>query len=284
MGKLFARYDECALRQRLDDAGVLIALTAKGFHDFDVTIDDANAGLVRVQLFAHKGDGRHLLLDGCLTESIVRPEYFRARNYAMEASVRLASVYWLREQDPTASFTPGRPPLPLQRHPGLGVLRATFHVIADIARADNFDGIACVPKFFHDAVIFYRSRLFLFLDGSEQGRFEALLDAAGRRSLNLAAQQLMAGGVRDATGTVVVWNAGAQVCPLSLRLAGYLHSAQYVAQMRQAYDTSRFTWRDDSGPMRHSAAGPACRCSQPPVDSLHFLPRHRRGQQRNSPF
>jgi hypothetical protein len=245
MGKVFGRFDERAVSQQFEDAGVLRALHRRGFHDFDVCIDDERAGLVGVRLFAHKANDRHLLVDGCLTESIVRPEYFRARGYAIDAPIRLASVYWLREEDPTANFASDRPPLPLQRHPGLGVLRATFHVISDIARDCGFDGVACVPKFFHDAAIFYRSRLFLFLDGSEQGRFEALLAAAGGMSLNMASNRLWTGAMCDATGTPVVWTPGPQVCPLSPGLASYFHSSEYADQVRQAREANRFTCGDD---------------------------------------
>jgi hypothetical protein len=247
MGKVFGRYDEPAARQLFEDAGVLRALHDRGFHDFDVAIDDADAGLVRVQLFAHKAGRRHLLLEGCLTESIVRPDLFRARGYGMDAPVRLASVYWLREEDPTAGFAPDRPPLPLQRHPGLGVLRATFHVITAIARGCDFDGVACVPKFFHDAAIFYRSRLFLFLDGAEQGRFQALLEAAGSLSLNVASTRLLAGAVRDAVGAPVAWSPGVQVCPLSPRLVAYFHSPEYAQDVRQAYAACRFSWDNETG-------------------------------------
>lgn len=247
MGKVFGRYDEAAVGRLFDDAGVLHALREKGFHDFEVAIDDTTPGLVRVRLSGRKGNRGHLLLDASLTESILPPELFRARGYVMDGPVHLASVYWLRQEDPTARFAPDRPPLPLQRHPGLGVLRAAFHVVTTIARGCDFDGVACVPKFFHDAAIFYRSRLFLFLDGTEQGRFEALLKAAGPLSLGSASMRLLAGIVRDAAGRPVFWNPGVQVCPLSPRLVAYFHSPEYQRDVRQAYAACRFRWNDDQG-------------------------------------
>jgi len=100
--------------------------------------------------------------------------------------------------------------------------------------------VASVPKFFHDAVIFYRSRFFLFLDSVEQGRFEALLRDLADLPLGDATLAVLAGAVRDAAGTVVRWTPGYQVFPLSPALAGYFHAAQYANQVTAAFDGHRF--------------------------------------------
>ena len=115
---------------------------------------------------------RHLLLEAAFREGSAD---LIALGGQPADPVDLLVVQWVKEQDPTANFTADHPRLPLQDHPGLGVLRRVFRVALRIGRDLGKDGLASYPKYPHDAAIFYRSRLFLFADPAEQGRFIAML-------------------------------------------------------------------------------------------------------------
>jgi hypothetical protein len=203
-------------------------------------VDSAGRALPHALLFGHKAGTRFLLLDGCVGEATVRPAFFARRGYPMERPIELAVIHWVREEDPTAAFAANRPPLPLQQHPGLGVLRLVFRVIVRIAADIGKDGIASVPKFFHDAAIFFHSRLFLFLDGEEQGRFEALARDLNHLRLGDASLALIGGAVRDACARVVAWAPGYQVFPLSPLLTAYFHSPAYAARVASGVAGGRF--------------------------------------------
>lgn len=158
----------------------------------------------------------------------------------------LLLVHWAREQDPAATFAANRPRLPLQDHHGLGVLRGAFHIAVRLAGDLGLDGVANQPKFFHDAAIFRRSRLFLFLDGVEQGRLEALerdLDALRLREASVA---VAAWCVRDQRGCVLRWQPGYQVFPLSPRLTAHFHSMVFSDAVAAARDNHRFQVAADS--------------------------------------
>jgi hypothetical protein len=241
MEKVLDRYDVAALRRLFEEVGLIAALERKGFTQIELQIEGAGRALPHVLIFAHKTGARFQLLDGCVGAATVRPPFFAQHNYQIERSVELAVVHWVREEDPTATFAAERPPLPLQQHPGLGVLRLVFRGVARIAADLGMDGVASVPKFFHDAVIFFRSRLFLFLDGNEQGRFEALLRDLSALCLGDASLAVAGGRVRDTHGCVVRWIPGYQVFPLSLALTQYFHSPQYAAQVSSSSADSRFT-------------------------------------------
>jgi hypothetical protein len=241
------RYDGAAMHQRFEAAGILQALQRKGFTDLEVRIDSAGRSLPHVLLLGSKNNVRSVLLDACVGEAVVRPAYFVVHGFAIERPVEVAVVHWVREEDPTAAFTADRPALPLQEHPGLGVLRSTFRVITRIAAELQKDGVVSVPKFYHDAVIFYRSRLFLFLDGAEQGRFEALMRDLSTLRLGDASLAIASGRVRDAQGGAITWVPGYQVFPLSPPLTAYFHSPSYAAQVAAERGTCRFTI-ESSGP------------------------------------
>ena len=244
MGDVLGRYNAAGIRKLFDEGGVLQALDRKGFQALEVVVESEGRALPHALLYGWKTRERHLLLDACVGEATVRPAPFLRHGYPMERPVELAVVHWVREEDPTAVFRPDRPPLPLQQHPGLGVLRLAFRTVVRMAAELEKDGVASVPKFFHDAAIFFRSRLFLFLDGKEQGQFEALARDLRKLSLRQASLALVGGAVRDDRTAVVYWTPGYQVFPLSTLLTAYFHSPQYAAQVNVGLRCSRYSVDD----------------------------------------
>lgn len=224
---LLGRYDGEALLAMFREAGVLEALARRGFHDADVELDPSQGPLLHIRLHASKDGVRHSLVDACLSELKLDASALGRMAAAGPSGLDLLVVYWLRAEDPTAEFDAGHPRLPLQDHPGLGVLKRAFQVAIRIAREMGKDGIAALPKYFHDAAIFYQSRLFLFIDPREQGRFEALLRDFGDLPLGEASLALVRDAVHDETGALVRWQAGLQVMPLSGTLVDVFHSSAW---------------------------------------------------------
>jgi hypothetical protein len=159
---------------------------------------------------------------------------------ALDRPLDLLLVHWVREEDPTRPFSPSRPPLPLQEHPGLGVLRRAFRVAVRMASELGVDGVGNRPKFFHDAVLFQRAPLFLFLSGVEQGRFEALRRDLAALSLRDASLAVAGWCVRDETGGGVRWDPGYLVFPLSDRLTAHFHAPGYAAAVAAGRRDARF--------------------------------------------
>ncbi|MBI5505705.1 MAG: hypothetical protein HY899_12970 [Deltaproteobacteria bacterium] len=240
--RVLGRYDEDDLLRMFTEAGAIAAVERRGFSRVGFELDGSSGALVHARLLASKHGDRYPLLDACLTELSLAPDQPTARGFAVDAPVELVVVYWLREQDPTVEFDALHSRLPLQEHPGLGLLRRAFRVAVRIGREMGKDGIAALPKFFHDAAIFYRSRLFLFLDPREQGRLEALIRDLGGLSLADATLAFLADAVRDADGAVVRWSPTLQVLPISPTLVDAFHSQAYQAANAQAFETARFTW------------------------------------------
>lgn len=241
MDRVLGHYDAVALERLFAEAGTLDAIGRKGFTDLEVTLDCTGRALPHVLLFGSKRGTRYQLLEAIVGETLIEPDYFAARGTTMARPVQLAVVHWLREEDPTTAFSSARPALPLQHHPGLGVLRSAFRVVLAMARDLGKDGIASTPKFFHDAAIFARSRLFLFLDGAEQGRFEALTRDLARFGIGDASLAMLKDDVRDAEGKPVRWAPSFQVFPLSGELTGYFHAPAYTSAVERAFAAHRFS-------------------------------------------
>jgi hypothetical protein len=237
---LLGRYDEAAFLAKFAEAGVVDEIEKRGFRDLAFEFDTSQGPLVHARLHGSKDGRRHLLLDGCLAEVRLHPGDHGLAEVTGKEPVDLLVVYWLREQDPTALFDASHERLPLQEHPGLGVLRRAFRVAFGLAKDLDKQGIGAFPKFFHDAAIFFHSRLFLFLDPAEQGRFEALLRDLSALSLQDASLALAGGAVRDRDGREVAWRPGLQLMPLVPRLTALFHSPAYQATCREAFDREHY--------------------------------------------
>jgi hypothetical protein len=252
MNTILGRYDAPAIRRLFAEEGILAAVAERGFTDVHLRVQARGHVLPHARLYGRKHARRWLLLDACVGEARVQPDYFAVRGHAVDRPLDLVVVHWVREQDPTAGFSPDRPPLLLQWHPGLGVLRRTFRVVVRMAEELGKDAVVNVPKFYHDAFLFFRSRLFLFLDAAEQGRFEALARDLHNLSLRDASLALLGRCVRDAAGKPLVWAPGYQVFPVSALVTAYFHSAHYCADVHQACEQARFSV--DPGALRRVQA------------------------------
>lgn len=137
----------------------------------------------------------------------------------------LLSVEWLLLQNPRVRFSAKRPPLPGQKHPGLGLLDDVVALLIVACDRLHLDGLVFVPSQFHIAA-YGRSHM-KFVKRATQQRFEALLELTRGRDLAAASQAIAAGRVVDAeTGETVKWIPEPMVLGTSQRMIDYLRRRQ----------------------------------------------------------
>ncbi len=241
-GFILGRYDAAGITDLFGEYGVFDATSRRGFSGERVEIDVSSGALSHIRLKATKDAREYLLLDACLAETMISPDFFETRGFDGYPGQALLVVYWCREQDPSVPFSTARPRLPLQEHPGLGILRRMFRIAKRMATDLGKSGLANMPKFYHDALIFYQSRLFLFLDSEEQGRFEALARDLSDLSLQDATLAVIGGCVFDGEGHQFRWAPGFQAYPVSGPLSEYFNSAAYAEGVKQAVDAASFSF------------------------------------------
>ena len=149
--------------------GLRIALEKYGFYR-----DLERMGFRKLRLETRTDDPEeHLLrlwsLDPITPEPLV--ELVVHRDYILDG-VPVLNVQWLMLQNPVLPFHKSRPPLPGQRHPGLGVGQQVLEMLRNICHRLHLAGIVTVPSYFHNA-LFY-SEEFLHLNPDDQGTFLAL--------------------------------------------------------------------------------------------------------------
>lgn len=156
------------------------------------------------------------------------------------AGFELLAIEWLLLQNPRAEFTAERPPLPGQRHPGLGMLRDTIALLVQVCHRLHLDGITYTPSHFHLAS--QSTKYLRFLDPRDAATFDAVKEALAGLSLVEAARRVEAGEVVDArSGEPYRWQPMPMVLVVSDRLASWFDEQRYEERRSAARQELAFT-------------------------------------------
>jgi GNAT superfamily N-acetyltransferase len=238
--RLLGRLDLDAVRRELEEAGVLARLAARGYLDPVIRIE-VEEGEHRLLVVPREGGPS--LVDLRMEEGALASAdpVLRARGLD---PMSVIAVHWLALQDPRASFTPGRPRLPGQSHPGLGLGRHLYTRVLGWAEAWGKDALVNVPAYFHNARFY--APPFAFLSAPEQGRFEALVRDVSGLAVAEASAAVEKGRVVDAaTGQVAAWAPGPMVAALSPSLREFLASDDHARAVAAAREAHRFALRGE---------------------------------------
>lgn len=213
--RLLGYYAREGIEAALEAYGIYDRLRARGYRRFEVVFD--------LQPFHHT---LRILADDLLVADCRLRRMRGATDPCIAAFQRdlvpdLLFVEWLALTDRRGGFSPERPQLPGQTHPGTGIGGEVFILLYICARRLGMHGLLDIPERFHNAVI-YRRRM-TFIDPVFEGRFERLLALVnGEHPLWSVAWALEEGRVLDqATGEPVVWAPREQLLCLDPRLEAY---------------------------------------------------------------
>ena len=231
-------YSPDDVREALVRYGVTPRLALRGFGEPDVELETADPEHQVVRVRASRNDRSWLL-----GEAFLHAGDFETDAPFAEAlhgrRMRMLYIQWLRLQDPSRSFTPDRPALPGQDHPGLGIGREVMAMFLGMADRLHFAGIVSCPEFLHNAVLYRRS--FRFFDPAAQGRFEALAATGAGLPLAELAWAVEQGRVLDeAAGSPLSWTREEMICPTSPLLREHFEAATYHRRADEARRTAHF--------------------------------------------
>ncbi len=196
-------YSAQGLELALERSGFLDRLRARGFPHLALDMELDNPG----------GETLRLRAPG-LAEPLL--ELRARRDRATVPGLELLRIEWLLLQDPRARFTPERPRLPGQRHPGLGLLEEVMALLVLVCDRLHLDGVVVVPARYHTAA--QGKRRMRFLSPQADGRFRALQATLAGLSLAEAAAAVEEGRVIDqAAGRPFRWEPAPLLLPVSPR-------------------------------------------------------------------
>jgi acetoin utilization deacetylase AcuC-like enzyme len=225
------------LELHLERAGLFERLRQLGFSHPAVVFDLDHPGGETVRVYAEPEGGE------LVAELRLRVDRRIAPGLAM------LRIEWLLLQNPREAFTPARPRLPGQEHPGLGLLRDVVALLLVACERLQLDGVLWVPA--HYSAAAQGRRASRFLHPIDEGFFRALEQALAGLPLVAAASAVDQGRVLDAaTGAPFVWHPMPVVVPAGDRLRQQLDSEEYqrlaaAAAAAQAFQLAPLEMRDD---------------------------------------
>ncbi len=224
-GRVLGRYTRQGIELLFEQAGLLQKLRDKGFSSLSVGLSQTSSELPTITVH----DGPNLLMELRIK---------RSRRVVPRHEVLF--VDWLLLQDPSASFSPARPRLPGQQHPGLGLLGETAGVLLGIAHSLKLAGVAFVPANYYMAVL--GSHHLRFLDPAMQALLQRLTDLLAGLSLAEASEALANGRIIDrATGESFEWQPATMVIPDGPVMTALVDSAEYHNEVSQAREKIHLT-------------------------------------------
>jgi acetoin utilization deacetylase AcuC-like enzyme len=226
--RLLGYYSPQGLELALERAGLLDRLRGLGFEQPTLEMDLDNPAGDTIRLY---GD---LARRELLIEARVRIDRGTVPGLA------LLRVEWLQLQNPRGEFTAGRPRLPGQTHPGLGMsqdISALFVLACDRLQ---LDGLLFVPAHYHTASQGRKS--LRFLEPADEGVFRAVHEALRGLPLWEATRAITEGRVVDAaTGEPFAWRPSPMVMAVTDRLRALIEGEEY--ERRVAEEAARHAFR-----------------------------------------
>jgi hypothetical protein len=227
-------YTEHEILHLLEKFGILSMLKAKGFANPIIVIEPLDSFTQAMKIFNEKAVG-----DNLLTEFRLGEVAFSHQHLAIDSPLTMLKIEWLMLQNPRAKFSPERPRLPGQHHPGLGLGMQTVQFLVHLAEAHHLAGVLNFPEFFHNAYLYLE--YFHFCDPRLKGNVLALRRDLLELSLAELSWAIYLGCVKDAnTGQTYEWQADALVLPLDEKLKNYFSSAAYEQIVYRTLAEARF--------------------------------------------
>lgn len=206
--------------------GFLPAIRERGFTNLrtEITGIDASAPALRIYGKAH-GEGADLLL----VELITRRKVISAPTDLGEPDTMEALlIEWTLLQNPTKRFDAGRPKLPGQSFPGLGLSSLLQEILIRAAHRLRLECLLSHPSHYHTAAL--AGPRYQFLDPRVEGRFRAMRRALAHLAIPVATRIVDEGRLRLRNGTPVPWEPGDHVLAVSDRLTTYFASTAFAAK------------------------------------------------------
>jgi hypothetical protein len=201
-------------------------------------LDSSGYPVQRLQIFRETSKPENLIVDFKIREGRLAPNS-RLQLDPSFYKFDFLILEWLTIQNPLLLFSVKRPPLPGQKHPGLGVGKKVVDLFVNLARLLRKDGLLAFPAYFHNALLF--SRYFHFLNPEKAAEILAIEKAFPRIPFKHLAWIVYLNCLKLANGDTYEWKAEELIYPLNKTLKDYFDSKSYKRRLKQTLKSRSFT-------------------------------------------
>jgi acetoin utilization deacetylase AcuC-like enzyme len=227
--RLLGYYTRQGLELAFERTGLFDRLRSRGFDDPSLDLELGGPEGDTVRLYGDRGH-RELLMEVRL----------RIDRHTVPG-LALLRIEWLLLQNPRASFTPQRPALPGQRHPGLGMLQDILALLVLACDRLQLDGLLFVHSHFHTVA---QGKSLRFLSPEDDGLLRSVRAALDGLPLIDASRAVAEGRVVDArTGRPFQWTPRPMVLAVTDRLREKIEGEEYERRAGEAAAQHSFVLR-----------------------------------------
>ena len=226
------------ISRALEGAGVLADLRATGFDSIILKIEPFEEFDQRLRVYDKAENADNLIAEARFNVKKFAPQRRMPETFSTVAPSMLL-IEWLLMQNPRASFSPQRPRLPGQTHPGLGQAQRVTTLLIELCEKRRLAGVLNFPQYYHNAFL-YRKH-FHFYDPAQEGVLQALHRDCAARPLAELSWAIEGGCVRN-SGSVdrFEWVADAQILPVHAAVQEYFASSWYRRRVEEEAERNKF--------------------------------------------
>lgn len=229
-------YSHDGLNIALEKYGVFKKLNKIGFKNVFSILDTSDPYKHKLAVYTEKQDSDHLLI-----ELVLRKQFLEI-NSPFKCDInkqhfQALAIDWLCMQNPGKKFTAGKPMLPGQRFPGLGMSEIAVELLMIISWRLKLAGLVNIPEHYHNALLY--SKIFYYINPEIQAKFLALAESLSNLPLDIATWGTEWGCVIDEkTNQEFNWIVEKQIVPMDVKLKKYFFNSeyqQYVEKLKKKF-------------------------------------------------
>lgn len=238
------RFTADDLMKIMDKVGLIAHLKKKGFSDIIPTINVDESLVNYFKIYIKNETPDSLIFDLRLSETKFIPKKIFLENEFDLVTYDMIVIEWLSAQNPFSKFNDGRPQLPGQERPGLGILKYCFDMMYFVAKEIVKDGFLDVPDHAHGAIMY--SKKFKFFDPRHEGVLRAILRDLKKYSLSDISWGMITETVYDEyKNKPHKYDPSEQIFYISERMRQYFHSKKFMKEYKKYFKIKKFRFDYD---------------------------------------
>lgn len=240
LDRFLGLYEEKEVHEFLHESGILPRLKEKGYSKVKIEIITENIRDQRLNI-RDKKSGEIIVIMRLHLGSFVTRDISLNTDTLDLLFIDYLGLSDIKRAGVRKSLYPG------QNYPGLGIFPEVEKFIDLLSKRRKLDGIANIPEYYHDAVLFKNH--FQFIIPSSQGIFENLHEFGKKNGLKKTSLSIQKEGIYKESESGIEdpfrFRLGEMVAPNCTELRYYFQSDYYLSIKEKVKKSTRFFWKSE---------------------------------------